>query len=68
VWLHSAGEAQERQDSAEQESHAALISGRGGAVLGPYSILKEDHFKGEAGKAPQEWIAVERESVLDVRS
>ncbi|PSC67685.1 paladin isoform X1 [Micractinium conductrix] len=42
----AASEAQERQDSAELESHAALISQRGGAVLGPYTILKEDHFRG----------------------
>ncbi|EFN52818.1 hypothetical protein CHLNCDRAFT_26452 [Chlorella variabilis] len=33
-------------NNAEQESHAALISQRGGSVLGAYAILKEDHFRG----------------------
>lgn len=45
--LCPAGEAQERQDRAEEDEHAALIAQRGGAVLGPYTILKEDHFRGE---------------------
>ncbi|KAL4440251.1 hypothetical protein ABPG75_003252 [Micractinium tetrahymenae] len=42
----AASEAQERQDQAEEDEHAALIAQRGGAVLGPYTILKEDHFRG----------------------
>lgn len=37
------------QDSAEQDARAALVSQRVGAVLGPYTILKEDHFRGRAG-------------------
>ena len=42
----AAGEAQESEDHAELEAQAALISQRAGAVLGAYSILKEDHFTG----------------------
>ncbi len=50
----AAGEAQERQDRAEEDEHAALIAQRGGAVLGPYTILKEDHFRGEPGRSRTE--------------
>lgn len=52
--LTPAGEAQEREDSAELDEHAALISQRAGAVLGPYTILKEDHFRG-APVRPTAW-------------
>jgi hypothetical protein len=44
--LCAADEAQEKLDSAELDAHAALVSQRAGAVLGPYTILKEDHFRG----------------------
>jgi len=49
LYLHT-GDAQEWEDSAELDEHAALVSERAGAVLGPYTILKEDHFRGGLGR------------------
>eukprot|EP00887_Chlorella_sp_A99_P002448 scaffold10.g2448.t1 len=40
------GEAQETADRREGEQRAALLARRGGAVLGPHTLLKEDHFPG----------------------
>lgn len=34
-------------DESADEEASQLIATRGGQVLGPYSILKEDHFPGE---------------------
>ncbi|GAB4814185.1 hypothetical protein N2152v2_001231 [Parachlorella kessleri] len=42
----AAGEAQQSAESAEQEARAALVAQRAGAVLGPHTVLMQDHFRG----------------------